>query len=90
MDDGRGVWRCGRGCGAGEVKVNAVFNNNGDRLSSLLGGCELWLAEQAVVGGERRRGHLIRGRGQLTRASDQAPGKRKVSILNFSAAVERR
>ena len=48
-----------------------------------------WLSKQ-WWGGEQRRGHLIRRRGQLTRASDQAPGKRKVSILNFSAAVERR
>ena len=40
-DDGRGVWRCGQGCGNGEADVNAVFNNNGDRPSSLLGGCEL-------------------------------------------------
>ena len=40
VDDERGVWRCGWGCGDGEVDVNAVVNNNGDRPSSLLGGCE--------------------------------------------------
>ena len=90
VDDGRGVWRCGQGCGDGEADMNAVFNNDGDRPSSLLGGCELWPAEQAMVWGEQRRGHLIRRRGQLTRASDPAPGKRKMSILNFFAAVERR
>ena len=48
-DDGRGAWRCGRGCDNGEADVNAVFNNDGDRPSSLLGGCELWPAEQTVV-----------------------------------------
>ena len=41
VDDGRQVWRCGRGYGDGEADVNAVFNNDGDRLSSLLGGCDL-------------------------------------------------
>ena len=41
VDDGRGVWRCVRGCGDGEAEVNAVFDNDGDRPSSLLGGCEL-------------------------------------------------
>ena len=41
MDDGRGVWRCGRGCGDGEADVNAVFNNDGDRPLSLFGGWEL-------------------------------------------------
>ena len=30
VEDGRGVWRCGRRCGDGDADVNAVFNNNGD------------------------------------------------------------
>ena len=36
-----GVWRCERGCGDGEVDVNAIFNHDGGEPSSLLGGCEL-------------------------------------------------
>ena len=41
MNDRKGVWSCGRGGDDWEVDVNAVFNNDGDRPSSLLGGCEL-------------------------------------------------
>ena len=28
VEDGRGVWRCGRRCGDGEADVNAVFNKD--------------------------------------------------------------
>ena len=60
MNDGRRVLRCGRGYGNGEADVNAVFNNDADEPLSLLGGCELWLAQQEMAWGERRRGHLVR------------------------------
>ena len=41
VEDGGGVWSCGRVCGNGEANVDTVFNKDGCGPSSLFRSCEL-------------------------------------------------